>query len=241
MPNTWFQFKEFKIEQEKCDMKVCTDSCLFGAWIADKIEKKIIEPATILDIGSGTGLLSLMMAQKSNAQIDAVEINENAYLQTNENFKASKYNLRLHALNDDVKHWLDNKKYDLIISNPPFFENDLTSADQNKNIAKHQHGLALNELLYSIKSRLTRDGYFSVLLPFHRLSYFKQLADPHDFYLKEELLVRQTPKHSHFRGILFYITKKENIISNELTIRDEDGNYTTAFSLLLKDYYLQVK
>jgi tRNA1Val (adenine37-N6)-methyltransferase len=137
MPNTWFQFKEFKIEQEKCDMKVCTDSCLFGAWIADKIQKKIIEPATILDIGSGTGLLSLMTAQKSNAKIDAVEINKNAYLQTKENFKASKYKERLQAFNVDVKHWNDKKKYDLIISNPPFFENDLPSANQNKNFAKH--------------------------------------------------------------------------------------------------------
>jgi len=238
MPNTWFQFKEFKIEQEKCDMKVCTDSCLFGAWIADKIEKKIIVPATILDIGSGTGLLTLMIAQKSTAQIDAVEINENAYLQASDNFKASNYRGRLQAFNTDVKDWIHNKKYDLIISNPPFFENDLQSKNRNKNIAKHHDGLTLKQLLDSIKSHLQTNGCFSVLLPFHRLAYFKDLASENGFYLKEELLVRQSPKHSPFRGILFFGTKKENIISNELTIRAEDGHYSGVFSLLLRDYYL---
>lgn len=238
MPNTWFQFKEFKIEQEKCDMKVCTDSCLFGAWVADKIQKKIIEPATILDIGSGTGLLSLMTAQKSNAKIDAVEINKNAYLQTKENFKASKYKERLQAFNADVKHWNDNKKYDLIISNPPFFENDLPSANQNKNFAKHHHGLTLNELMDLIKSRLAKNGNFSVLLPFHRISYFKKLANEKEFYLKDELLVRQTPKHSHFRVMLFYGTSKETFFSDELTIKDSNGKYSEAFNLLVEDYYL---
>ena len=238
MPNTWFQFKEFKIEQEKCDMKVCTDSCVFGVWIANKIEKKVIEPATILDIGSGTGLLTLMIAQKSSAQIDAVEINGEAFFQNSENFKASKYSGRLQAFNADVKDWNNHKKYDLIISNPPFFENDLQSNNQNKNISKHDDGLTLKSLLHSIKSLLKTDGCFSVLLPFHRLSYFKDLVDENGFYLKEELLVRQTPKHSHFRGILFCGTKKEHVISNELAIKDEFGNYTEAFSLLLRDYYL---
>lgn len=238
MPNTWFQFKEFKIEQEKCGMKVCTDSCLFGAWVADKIQKKIIEPATILDIGSGTGLLSLMTAQKSNAKIDAVEINENAYLQTKENFKASKYKERLQAINADVKHWNGNKKYDLIISNPPFFENDLPSANQNKNFAKHHYGLTLNELMDLIKSRLAKDGNFSVLLPFHRMSYFKKLANEKEFYLKDELLVRQAPTHAPFRVMLFYGTKSEAFASDELIIKGEDGGYTAPFSLLLRDYYL---
>lgn len=238
MPNTWFQFKEFKIEQEKCDMKVCTDSCLFGAWVADKIGNRIIEPATILDIGTGTGLLSLMLAQKSNAKIDAVELNANAYLQTVENFQSSIYSERLQAINADVKHWNDYKKYDLIISNPPFFENDLASASQNKNIAKHRHGLTLNELIHSMKSRVADDGYFSVLLPFHRMSYFKNLASENGFYLNDELLVRQTPTHSNFRAMLLYGTKKETFTSTELTIKDDNSNYTEGFNLLLRDYYL---
>ncbi len=219
-------------------MKVCTDSCLFGAWIANKIEKEIIEPTTMLDIGSGTGLLSLMIAQKSNAIIDAVEINEDAYFQTSENFKASKYRRRLQAFNSDVKDWNNHKQYDLIISNPPFFEGDLQSNNRNKNTAKHHDGLTLKDLLGFIKDHLKTNGHFSALLPFHRLAYFKDLVDENGFYLKEELLVRQSPKHAHFRGIVYCGTKKENINTQELTIMDEDGNYTGAFNLLLRDYYL---
>lgn len=238
MPNTYFQFKQFKIEQEKSGMKVCTDSCLFGAWTADKIENKIIQPAAILDIGAGTGLLSLMLAQKSNAEIDALELDEKSYLQTKENFTQSKYSPRLLAFNANVKNWNSDKKYDFIICNPPFFENDLKSGHRNKNVAKHDEGLTLKELLHSIKHNLKRTGNFSVLLPFHRLSYFKTLANENDFYLNEELLVRQTTKHSPFRGIMLYGTKKESYASNELIIKDDDGKYTTEFNLLLKDYYL---
>ena len=238
MPNTWFQFKQFRINQDKSAMKVTTDACLFGAWMADKIEKKIIQPASILDIGSGTGLLSLMIAQKSSSEIVAIEIDEKAYGQTKQNFTESKYSNRLQAFNADVKDWDSGKKYDLIICNPPFFENDLKSGDRNKNLAKHHSGLTLKELLHSIKNNLASHGNFSVLLPFHRMTYFKELANENHFYLKEELLVRQTPKHPHFRGLLLYGTKNESFVSNEIIIKDEEGKYTAQFDFLLKDYYL---
>ena len=219
-------------------MKVCTDSCLFGAWMADKIEKKILEPASILDIGSGTGLLSLMIAQKSCSEIDAIEIDALAYLQTKQNFIDSNYSSRLQAFNANIKDWNGRKKYDLIICNPPFFENDLKSDDRNKNLAKHHEGLTLKELLYSIKNNLAHDGNFFVMLPFHRMNYFKTLAKENHFYLQEELLVRQTPTHSHFRALLLYGTNEATYVSNELIIKDENGKYTEAFNLLLKDYYL---
>lgn len=238
MPNTYFQFKQFRIEQEKSAMKVTTDACLFGAWMADKIEKKIIQPASVLDIGSGTGLLSLMIAQKSCSEIDAIEIDEKAYGQTKQNFTESRYSNRLLVFNADVKDWVSDKKYDLIICNPPFFENDLKSGDQNKNLAKHHDGLTLKELLYSIKNNLALDGNFSVLLPFHRMTYFKTLATENHFYLKEELLVRQTPTHSHFRALLLYGANDAPYVSNELIIKDENGKYTEAFDGLVKDYYL---
>ncbi|HSN08154.1 MAG TPA: methyltransferase [Hanamia sp.] len=219
-------------------MKVCTDSCLFGAWIADKIEKRVLQPENILDIGSGTGLLSLMLAQKSNAKIDAVEINENSFLQTKENFNESKWNNQLQAWHADIKNWSSPVKYDLIISNPPFFENDLKSENPHKNLAKHHDGLTLNELLQSITHHLTEEGKLALLLPWHRLGSFKKLADENHFYLKEELLVKQTPAHSFFRGLLLFSTQKENSISKELIIKEKEGNYTKDFDELLKDYYL---
>lgn len=219
-------------------MKVCTDSCLFGAYIAAKIEQKIIEPLTILDIGSGTGLLSLMIAQKSNAIIDAAEIDEDSFYQTKENFDETQWSQRLHVFHTDIKCFSPSHKYDLIFSNPPFFENDLKSENKNKNLARHHDALTLKELTQYIKNNLESNGNFVVLLPFHRTEYFKRIASENGFYLKEELLIKQTPTHSYFRAILFFGTKQEPVISKELIIKDEEGNYTTGFNILLKDFYL---
>jgi tRNA1Val (adenine37-N6)-methyltransferase len=238
LPNNYFQFKQFKINQENSSLKVCTDSCLFGAWMAKKIENKIIQPEKILDIGSGTGLLSLMLAQKSKAQIDAVEINENSFLQTKENFNESQWSNKLQVFHCDIRNWSSNGKYDLIISNPPFFENDLKSADQNKNLAKHHDGLTFPELLISISKYCNEGGHFAILLPFHRIEFFKKLAKEENFYCQDELLVKQTPAHPFFRGMLLFGTQKENFSSTEITIKNKEDNYTERFNDLLKDYYL---
>ena len=238
MSNNYFQFKQFKINQDKSSMKVCTDSCLFGAYVADKIESKHIQAKRILDIGSGTGLLTLMVAQKSDAIIDTVEIDENSYHQTKVNIVESKWHQRLQAFHTDIKTFTASYKYDLIISNPPFFENDLKSAHKNKNVAKHHDSLTFHELIESIKNNLESNGTFLVLLPFHRTGYFKKFAAENNFYLKEEMLIKQTPKHNYFRAILVFATKPESVISKELTIKDEEGKYTKDFNFLLKDYYL---
>lgn len=238
MSNNYFQFKQFTIQQEKTSMKVCTDSCLFGAWIAEKIERKEIEPKRILDIGAGTGLLSLMIAQKTSAKTDAVEIDENSFQQAKENFMESQWNKKLQAFHGDIKNWIFPEKYDLIIANPPFYENDLRSSNQNKNKAKHHDTLTLKELIQSVKINLADKGNFGVLLPFHRVEFFKSLAMENNFFLTDELLVKQTPRHSVFRGILFFGTQKKTLTSKELIIQNNEGVYTEEFNYLLKDYYL---
>lgn len=219
-------------------MKVCTDSCLFGAWIADKIQKNKITPTSMLDVGAGTGLLSLMIAQKKNIHIDALEIDKNSFNQTKENFNASPWQQHLSAVHTDVKKWNNYSKYDLIISNPPFYENDLKANLPNKNIARHDDGLTLAELIQSIKNNLSHNGKFAVLLPFHRVQFFKEQAVKDHFFLEKELLIKQTPKHSWFRGILLFGTKAVTSKSSELIIKDGEGNYTKEFDSLLKDYYL---
>ena len=220
-------------------MKVCTDSCLFGAWVADKIEKKIINPKTILDIGAGTGLLSLMLTQKSNANVNAVEIDKNSFEQTKENFASSQWHQRLQVFHQDIKEWKVNQKYDFIISNPPFYENDLKSNRLNKNVAKHHEKLTLKELIQCIKNNIADNGSFAILLPYHRIEYFQSIAVENGFYLQEKLVVKQTPAHSFFRGILLFGTKETSKIQSELIIKNGDGNYTDEFQRLLKDYYLK--
>jgi tRNA1Val (adenine37-N6)-methyltransferase len=233
-------------------MKVCTDACIFGAWVAEKVAPDSYRDqlplpdwlgqagvASCLEVGAGTGLLSLMYAQKnSNAIIDAVEIEKNAYEQVKENFSNSKWNDRLKIFHTDIKYFVSQKKYDLIISNPPFYENELLSNEKNKNIAKHDEGLTLKDLITIIKTHLAAKGYFAILLPYHRIKYFENLAEENKFFSQEKLLIRQTPSHNFFRGILFFSNSKTDIKTNELTIKNNDGNYTEEFTALLKDYYL---
>ena len=224
-------------------MKVCTDSCLFGAWIANKIQQKSpvypehIQAKNILDIGTGTGLLALMLAQKSSAKIHAVEIEQNAFEQAKENFAASPWADRLKAIYSDIKQFNPAEKFDLIISNPPFFENDLKSVHHHKNLAKHHDGLLLKDLIFYIEKLLENHGRFALLLPFHRSAEAIGIAEKEDFLLEEKLLIKQTPAHNYFRAMLLFSKEKNGVKNGEITIRNEAGNYTEEFSFLLKDYY----
>lgn len=219
-------------------MKVCTDACILGAWLANKFT--VIPVNSILDIGAGTGLLSLMIAQKNNVIIDALEIETNAFEQCKENFQHSPWNKNLNTLHIDAKDFNSQKKYDLIISNPPFFENDLLSTDKNKNIAKHNQGLNIETLLSVIKQNLSDAGFFAVLLPFSRIANFVKLAAHNNFHLSEKILIRQTAAHNFFRGILLFHSKKETVKHSELIIKNADASYTVPFVQLLSDYYLHL-
>ena len=216
-------------------MKVCTDACLFGALVAN------YQPSTAnwLDIGTGTGLLSLMVAQKDPlAKIDAVEIDEAAAQQAKDNFTSSQWAERLHVFNTDILSFKTGKKYGGIISNPPFFEDDLRSPDQTKNNAKHNDSLILSELLKIAEEQLTEDGTFAVLLPYHRVNYFTAEAAKFNLHLNRQILVRQTTGHDHFRGILFFSRIKSEPENTEIIIKDQEGKYTAEFTTALKDYYL---
>ena len=218
-------------------MKVCTDSCLFGAWVAVKAEQKIISPKTILDIGTGTGLLSLMLAQKSGAQIHAVDIDKNSFVQASGNFNASPWNERLQVFHSDIKEWKAPCKYDLIIANPPFYENDLMPED-NGSISKHNSTLRLEDLLLKAKNLLNENGNFALLLPWARTKWFENAASEYSLFVKEKLEVKQTPLHQYFRTMLLLQNQKTGTLKNELTIKNNNNEYTYEFIELLKDYYL---
>jgi len=217
-------------------MKVCTDACLFGAYMANELQKKTV--SNVLDIGGGTGLLSLMLAQKSNAAIDAVEIDPPAFKQAKENIAQSTWKEKISIYNSGILEFKTGKKYDCIISNPPFFEADLKSGDKKKNFAKHDTSLTLTESLGAVDTHLSADGFFSVLLPFHRSNYFEEKSAALNFYLIKKIMIKQTPKHNYFRVILIFSRKKITAEKEELIIKNEDGNYTPEFISLLKDYYL---
>lgn len=239
MPNNFFRFKQFTIYQQHCAMKVCTDACLFGAWIANNITTKKLKSNSILDIGAGTGLLSLMLAQLlSNSILHAIEIEEAAAKQAAENFAASPWHQQLNVFNSPIQLFLPPLKYDFIISNPPFFHNDLASKNAQRNIAIHSHQLSLEELMIAIKTHLTSDGHFAILLPFHRMHIFETQAQTAGFYIQQKTLVQQTPAHPPFRSMLLFGRKLRVPEQTTLIIKDTVGEYTDAFIALLKDYYL---
>lgn len=235
MPNNYFQFKQFTINQENCAMKVCTDACILGAWFSAKITTH----TTVLDIGSGTGLLMMMLAQRSQADIHGIEIDPAAYNQLKENISQNDWKARLKVFEGDARSFSFPVKYDFIISNPPFFENDLLSSDDREQVAKHSKHLTLEALIEVIANNLQPQGAFGILLPWHRWEEFNKLATQHNFSLTEKLVVRHTPKHAPFRAILHY-TRNNNIDARsfELSIKDEHNVYTPEFVQLLKDYYL---
>ena len=157
-------------------MKVTTDACLFGAWVADDMKR--IQPERILDIGTGTGLLALMAAQIcSDAVIDAVEIEGGAAAQATENFKASPWADRIRSHHTDIRNSIFKEQFDAIICNPPFYENELASPDTKRNMAHHAGGLLLQDLLPLIGQQLAADGKAYVLLPARRKSEKSELLD----------------------------------------------------------------
>ncbi len=235
IPRTGFQFKQFTVHHDQCAMKVCTDSCILGAWFAEKITPG----AKVLDIGAGSGLLTLMLAQKAGGQFHAIEKDSHAFEQMKENIERSKWKEKISAFIGDATTYVFPQAYDFIICNPPFYENDLKSDNEKKNLARHATGLSLTDLTMVIDRNLAASGSFGILLPYPRSLHYEQLALTSGFYLYEKLLVRQTPHHDFFRSILHFtryqIKQKQ---PEELIIKKEDGSYSNTFTDLLKAYYL---
>lgn len=217
-------------------MKVCTDACILGAWFADKA------PAwsSVLDIGSGTGLLMLMLAQKHKGEIRGIELDLNAFRQLQDNIGQSPWRQMLRVFPGDVRTFSFPGKFDFIITNPPFYEGDLPAAAAADNVAKHSKELTLSDLLGVIDANLSPQGSFGLLLPYSRTAWFEEQAVTRfGFSLRERLLVRQTPRHDFFRSVLYFSRHREKFApTTELTIQDSNGVYSDDFTELMRDYYL---
>ena len=199
---------------------------------------KNISPKKILDIGTGTGVLSLMVAQKTSALIHAIDIENNATSQAKFNFKLSPWSKQLQACCGDIKTWPAASKYDCIISNPPFFEDDLLPEEDGKKNSKHSNSLRLAELITAVAGLLEEDGFLGILLPCSREIYFEKEAIKYSLFVNEKLHVRQSMEHDYFRTILILEKKQNPVMQGEISIRDNNNEYTLEFISLLKDYYL---
>lgn len=235
--NTFFKFKQFTIEQEMCAMKVCTDACVFGAW-AD-----VNHASRILDIGTGTGLLSLMIAQRNNsALIDAVEIDESGYIHAKENVHKSPFAGRIQVFNTAIQNFDPPYRYDHIVSNPPFFQSDLRSPDASKNKAHHAETLSFSALLESVNRLVTPTGTLHILLPVDESVIFQEKALAHRWYPDQKLTLYHMEGKKPFRLLTRFINYKPNenqLINKNIYIYESDGRtYHSGFIELMKDYYL---
>ncbi len=257
MANHYFQFKQFTIHQDRCAMKVTTDGCLFGAWVAELVRSEKPEVGSqklevkdqnssenLLDIGTGTGLLSLMLAQTTdNLLIDAVEIDKDAVEQAKENIASSPWHNRINTIHINAKEFSGRHQYDLILSNPPFYENELKSGNSKKNKAHHDDGLLFNDLLTIIKRNLKPGGTFYLLLPYKRKDEIETFFTKNELAISHKTFVKQSTQHNYFRILLSgkHKTDKDvNFTTDEIAIRNENQQYTPAFIQLLKDYYLHL-
>jgi tRNA1Val (adenine37-N6)-methyltransferase len=239
MANPYFQFKQFTVYHDRCAMKVTTDSCFFGAWTAEEIQNSKFKIQNILDIGTGTGLLSLMIAQKNAVKIDAVEIDKEAAAQASENIKASSWKDQIKIFNEDILSFQPEKKYDCIICNPPFYENELASSKEKRNLAHHSEQLTISQVLDCITTHLKENGLFFLMYPYKRSEEIESLLDKKNLYITDTILLQQSTNHSPFRIIVKGTNKKTNSSqSSTIAIWNEHQQYTDAFIGLLKDYYL---
>jgi tRNA1Val (adenine37-N6)-methyltransferase len=235
MRNTFFKFKEFTVHQDKCAMKVTTDACIFGATI------ELPQNAKVLDVGAGTGLLSLMLAQRfSDATINALEIDESAAEQCLSNVQASKFAHQITVQQGDFFETTFKEKYDVIICNPPFFENQLASNDAAKNVAWHSSKFNLCEFVKDANKILPLNGEIWMLIPTQRIgSLEKCLKDLH-LQVAELISIYNSVSYDSHVSIVKIMPQLTPLEKKQLFIKEMDGHtYTSKFNLLLKDFYLQ--
>ncbi len=241
MANNYFDFKKFRINQENCAMKVGTDGVLLGAWgsVGNSEQTKI------LDIGSGTGIVSLIAAQRNeNAIIDAVEIDEKASFQCKSNFENSPWAERLTVHNFSLQEFaeLTNKKYDYIFSNPPYFNNSLKNPDLAKSTARHTDILPYEDLAKCVAKLLKNKGVFSAIFPYIESGIFTAIAVKWGLYVNKRLEVRGNPNKAVKRVLLEFSTQRiTNIESSEMSIElYERHQYSPEYIELTKDFYLKM-
>lgn len=231
------------VRQEHCAMKVCTDACIQGAhaaaFLKNEMERSGKKKLEILDIGTGTGLLALMIAQEiENVHIDAIELDAAACLQTGNNFIHSPWPEKLSIFQGDIRVFHSEDKYDFIICNPPFYEHDLKSDHLLKNQAKHSVMLSHQELLRAIVQNLSAEGRFCVMLPVKQSAAFRSMTEEQDLYPRQILSIKHSPDHADSRNIIYFTKGKQETKEDRLCIADETGGYTLSFKTLLEKYYL---
>lgn len=234
-----FQFKQFSVEQDRCAMKIGTDGVLLGAW--SPIPENIF---SVLDVGAGTGIIALMLAQRTTAeQIDALEIDEEAYEQAVENFENSPWSDRLFCFHAGLDEFIEEPEdeYDLIISNPPFYTEDYKTESEQRDLARFADAMPFEDLVEAADLLLSENGIFSVIIPYKEEEKFVTLAKDFDLFPIKITRVKGNPIKEIKRSLLaFSRNVSENFPVDELVIETSRHIYTEEYIALTKDFYLKM-
>jgi tRNA1Val (adenine37-N6)-methyltransferase len=236
MANQYFQFKQFTIYHDRCAMKVNTDSVLLGSW-AD-----ITNASAILDVGAGTGLLAIMLAQRSGAYIEAMEVEQSAYMQAAENIQSCPWfdRIFLHHSSFQEFAYITNKKYDLIISNPPYFVSSLKAIKKERTMARHCDTLTHSELLNYSASLLTSNGLLSVIMPYSEGHIFIAEAIKYGFYCSRKTYIKSTSEQSPKRILVEFSKIPVNPAEDTIIVKGGySKKYTEKYINLTKDFYIK--
>jgi tRNA1Val (adenine37-N6)-methyltransferase len=230
-----FQFKQFSIDDSNCAMKIGTDGCLLGSW-ADVAETK-----SILDIGTGSGVIALMLAQRSNAHINAVEIDDEAFKQSKQNFKDSPWGNRLSVTHSSIQEYIKGceKKYDLIVCCPPYFVNSLKTTDKKRRLARHTDSLSFEELLSGSIRLLNEDGKFCTIIPADAVKLFCDLAPIEGFFVTKVTEVFPKEAAPAVRTLLQLERSRKKCFKDTVAILDKEGkSYTQEYKKLTGEFYI---
>ena len=235
MANSYFTFKEFTIFQDRSSFKVGTDGVLLGA-VADVAGRK-----KILDIGTGTGLIAIMLAQRSKADILAIEPDRDSFLQASHNISLCKWSKRIKIEQADLQDFnTDERKFDLIVTNPPFFNDSLRNPDPRKSAARHDVELTRAEILDGVLRLLDREGLFQLIMPYVEGNIFIAEASQYGFYCNSILKIRPLPTSDIRRMILSFSRTRHKLSEKFLTIeRGKRHEFTEEYVNLTKDFYLK--
>jgi tRNA1Val (adenine37-N6)-methyltransferase len=235
MANNYFQFKQFIVYQDKAAMKVSADAVILGAWADFSFAKNI------LDIGTGTGLLSLMAAQKSEAEITAIEIDEDSVKQAKNNFDLSPWKNRIHLVHNSFQNFAiqSTKKFDLVICNPPYFNSTYQSPNKSRNTARQDKQLPLSDLFSAVKKILSPIGKFYIIYPFAQKHTLLKEAEKESLYPLKILEIKTKPGKAPNRIVICFTTKNSTAITEQLHLRDElTKEYSNEYRNLTSDFYL---
>ena len=233
-----FKFKKFQVNQDKCAMKIGTDGVLLGAWTSLKND-----PFSVLDIGAGTGILSLMLAQRSKAElIEAIEIDDNAYEQCAENFDNSVWNDRLTCYHASLLEFVEEieDNYDLIVCNPPFYTEDYKTENDARDLARFNDAMPFDHLIYAAANLLSENGLFTIIIPLKEESSFIDLALKNGLFPNKILRVRGNLNSDIKRSLIEFSFKNKTLKTSELTIETSRHKYTEDYIKLTKDFYLKM-